>query len=365
MDLRLLFWETTRACNLECPHCRARAQSQRSWQELSTQEAKIFIEQAASFSKPILVFSGGEALLREDLYELSRYADQLGLKSALASNASLISLDVAMQLKKNKTALVAVSIYGPNAYSHDAFCGRQGLFEKTLAGIKNIKEAGLIFQINTTITKKNLSELETMGNFALEQGAIAYHVFFLVAVGRGKSIAGDEISAQECEEAFNRLYDFQSRSPLRVKVTCAPHYYRVLGQRLSKDKKKLSPGSFGDAPAPLFHGEDSQGVNNDSFSAVTKGCLAGQGVCFVSYKGEVFGCGYLPIKAGDLRKQDFKTIWFESELFKDLRDSSKLKGKCGICGFKLVCAGCRARAYAASGDFLQEEPYCIYNPIHP
>ena len=344
--LRLIFWEATRACNLECPHCRAQAEKKRSPEELTTQEAQRFLEQAASFSKPIVVFSGGEALIREDIFELIGYANQLGLKSALATNASLISLDTAMRLKENKTALVAVSIYGWNAQSHDKFCGAPGAFEKTLAGINNLKKAGIPLQINTTITKKNLAELEAMGNFAGEQGAIAYHVFFLVPVGRGKSLEGDEISAREYEEAFNRLYDFQSRAPMRVKATCAPHYYRVLRQRLAKEKKKLPSAS-------------------DNFSAITKGCLAGQGVCFVSYKGEVFGCGYLPLKAGDLRKEDFKSIWFESKLFQDLRDDSKLKGRCGACEFKLVCGGCRARAYAASGDFLGEEPYCVYQPQKP
>jgi heme b synthase len=342
-SLRLIFWEATRACNLECPHCRAQAEKKRSPEELTTQEAKRFLKTAASFSKPIIVFSGGEALLREDIYELIRYANQLGLKSALATNASLISLDTAMRLKENKTALVAVSIYGSNAKSHDKFCGAPGAFEKTLAGINNLKKAGIPLQINTTITKKNLAELEAMGNFAGEQGAVAYHVFFLVPVGRGKSLEGDEISAREYEEAFNRLYDFQSRAPIRIKATCAPHYYRVLRQRLAKEKKKLPSGS-------------------DNFSAITKGCLAGQGVCFVSYKGEVFGCGYLPVKAGDLRKEDFKSIWFESKLFQDLRDSSKLKGRCGTCEFKLVCGGCRARAYWRSGDFQEEEPYCVYQP---
>lgn len=343
MDLRLIFWETTRACNLQCPHCRAQAQRQRSPEELTTQEAKRFLKQAAAFSKPIIVFSGGEALLRGDIYELIRYANEAGLKSTVATNASLVSEAAARQLKENKTALVAVSIYGANAHSHDAFCGAPGAFKKTLAGIEELKKAGVPLQINTTITKKNISELEAMGNFALKQGAIAYHVFFLVPVGRGKSIAGDEISPYEYEQAFNRLYDFQSNFPIRVKATCAPHYYRVLRQRLAKEKKKLPSAS-------------------DNFSAITKGCLAGQGVCFVSYKGEVFGCGYLPVKAGDLRKEDFKSIWLESELFKDLRDSSKLKGRCASCEFKLVCGGCRARAYAATGDFLGEEPYCVYQP---
>lgn len=344
-DLRLLFWETTRACNLECPHCRAQAQKSRSSDELSTLEAKRFIDQLSSLAKPILVFSGGEALVREDIYELIHYAHQRGLKAALATNAALIDRDTAGRLKESGIVLIAVSIYGSSGQTHDNFCGRPGAFAKTLSGIENIKSAGIKLQINTTITRKNLSELENIGALALRLGALSYHVFFLVPVGRGLALEGDEISPLEYEEAFNRLYDFQRNFPLHIKPTCAPHYYRILRQRLTKEK---SNQSF-DLPDHGFH-------------AVTKGCLAGQGVCFVSYKGEVFGCGYLPLAAGDLRKQTFREIWLESELFKALRDDSRLSGKCGICEFKKVCGGCRARGYWATGDYLSQEPYCVYEP---
>lgn len=347
-DLRLIFWETTRACNLECPHCRASAKKERSGDELSTDEAKRFIDSAASFSKPILVFSGGEALVREDIYELIRYAGDCGLKSALASNASLITLSTAKRLKESGIRVAAVSVYGASAATHDAFCGQKGAFEKSLAGIKNIKTAGLGLQINTTITRKNLPELEAIGKFALSQEAVSYHVFFLVPVGRGRAIEGDEITPQEYEDAFNRLYDFKAVVPLHIKPTCAPHYYRVARQRDAKENSR--PASVENSRPSLFQ-------------EMTKGCLAGQGVCFISFKGEVFGCGYLPLKAGDLRKQDFKTIWFESELFKILRDDSKLEGRCGICEFKKICGGCRARAYALTGDCLTEEPACCYQPF--
>lgn len=342
MDLRLIFWETTRACNLECPHCRASAQNKRSAEELTTQEAKRFIKEAASFAKPIIVFSGGEALLRDDIYELIRYADESGLKPALATNASLVTEDAAGRLRKSGVKMIAVSVYGASAAAHDSFCGQGGAFEKTLAGIKRIKDVGLPLQINTTITKRNLAEIEEIGALSLAQGAVSYHIFFLVPVGRGKAIEGDEITAEEYETSFNRLYDFKSNSPLHIKATCAPHYYRVARQRDAKDNLHQY--------SPAFH-------------EMTKGCLAGQGVCFVSYKGEVFGCGYLPVKAGDLRKEDFKTVWFESELFKTLRDDSKLKGRCGVCEFKKACGGCRARAYSAAGDYLSEEPYCAYQPL--
>lgn len=352
MSLRLIFWETTRACNLECPHCRASAGRKRSSEELTTDEAKRFIQSVASFSKPILVFSGGEALVREDIYELIQYAAESGLKSTLASNASLITKEAALKLKESGIKVIAVSIYGSIAKAHDAFCGQEGVFEKSLEGIQNLKSAGIGLQINTTITKRNLPELEAIGKFAIIQGALSYHVFFLVPVGRGKAMEGDEITPREYENAFNRLYDFKSNFSIHVKPTCAPHYYRVARQR-DANKPKLSNNSC--ASVPL-------NPRPSAFHEMTKGCLAGQGVCFVSYKGEVFGCGYLPVKAGDLRKQDFKTIWFESELFKTLRNDGTLLDRCGVCEFKKVCGGCRARAFAAYGDYLKEEPYCVYEP---
>lgn len=342
-ELRLIFWETTRACNLECPHCRASSKSRRSLKELSIEEANRFIEEAASFSKPILVFSGGEPLLRPDLYELIEYASKLGLKPTLAANATLITQEVAYRLKESGIKVVAVSIYGASSDSHDRFCGEAGAFARTLEGIKHIKKVGIDLQINTTLTKRNLGELEAIGDFALQQGALAYHVFFLVPTGRGKAIQGDDISPEEYEAAFRRLYDLQIKLPLRVKATCAPHYYRVFYQKRA-DKMYRA-------------------FSLDSFYALTKGCLAGQGVCFISYCGEVFGCGYLPIVAGDLRKDNFKKIWLESELFKILRDESNLQGKCRICEFKKVCGGCRARAYEATGDYLTEEPACAYQPL--
>ncbi|MEK6728092.1 MAG: radical SAM protein [Candidatus Omnitrophota bacterium] len=339
-DIRLIFWETTRACNLGCPHCRASATTEPSPEDLTTDEVKKFMEQAATFSRPILVFSGGEPILRNDLYELLSYANKLGLKPALATNATLISEEIAYKLKDNGLSLASVSIYGANAESHDSFCGLNGAFEKTLKGINNLKKAKVNVQINTTISKKNLKELEVIGDFALKIGAVAYHTFFLVPTGRGRYIEDDEISSQEYEKAFNRLYDYQKVFPLRIKATCAPHYYRILHMKEAKTNERSD-------------NEKSRG----------KGCLAGQGVCFISHKGEVFGCGYLPIIAGNIRKQDFRDIWFKSELFITLRDNSRLQGKCGVCEFKDVCGGCRARAYAATGNYLEEDTKCAYQPL--
>lgn len=331
-DIRLIFWETTRACNLGCPHCRASAEFTRSSEELSTAEAKNFISSAASFSKPIFVFSGGEPLLRDDIYELINYAKISGLKPALATNAAMIDREVALKLKESALSLAAVSFYGATSASHDGFCGMRGAFGLTLNGIENLKNEKLPFQVNTTITKKNLSDIENLTRFALKIGAVSFHVFFLVPTGRGKLIVQDEISPNEYEEAFDSLFKLQADFSLPIKVTCAPHYHRILHTR-------------------------RDGLN------IGKGCLAGQSVCFISYKGEVFGCGYLPVTAGDLRRDNFKKIWFESEVFNTLRDESKLEGKCGICEYKNSCGGCRARAFAATGDYLKEEPDCVYQPL--
>ena len=340
--LRLVFWETTPDCNLKCPHCRVNNSSSPK-NLLTTQEAKSFIKQISLFAKPILVFSGGEPLLRKDIYELISFTLSLGLKPALATNATLITKSLAQKLKASGLKVVAVSVYGATEEAHDSFCGQIGAFKKTLAGIENIKKAGLSLQINTTITKKNLGELEPLANFSLNQKATSYHLFFLVPTGRGRSLDGDQISPKSYETAFNRVYELEQNLPLRIKVTCAPHYYRILEQRKhdEPDKPKLKQSEF---------------------HATTKGCLAGQGVCFVSSSGEVYGCGYMPISAGNLESKSFKDIWFESDFFQSLRDESRLEGKCGFCEFKTVCGGCRARAYQASGNYLEEEPECSYQP---
>lgn len=339
-NLRLIFWETTKKCNLKCAHCRASAEQKSSPSELTTRESKRFISQVAAFAKPILVFSGGEPFIREDIFELLQYADEFGLRTGIATNATMITGPVAAKLKKSRIGIVAISIYGPDAESHDTFCSNEGTFKRAMEGISNLKEKGIPFQINTTITKQNIKHLEAMADFAVKHGAGAYHVFFLVPTGRGRYIKGDEISPYEYESAFNRLYDLQSVFSLHIKATCAPHYYRVSKQRCAQEGCEMLPG----------------------YNSSTKGCLAGQEVCFLSDKGEVFGCGYLPISVGNIKERNFEEIWSDSFLFSMMRDESKLEGKCGVCEYKHVCGGCRARAYASTGNYLGEEPECVYQP---
>jgi len=341
---RLIAWELTNACNLACRHCRASAIQCPGSDELSTDEAKRFVDEIAAF-KPILILTGGEPLLREDVYEIARYATDKGLRVVLGSNATLITPEVAEKLKNAGIKRVSVSIDGATRETHDEFRGEPGAFDAALGGIDILKNAGIGFQINTTITRRNIDEIPRIYDFAVDIGAAALHIFLLVPTGRGRDIEYEEIPPEEYERVLNWFYDKQKEAKIQLKATCAPHYFRIVRQRgkLEGVRPVKSAKSYG-------HG----------FAAMTKGCLGGTGFCFVSRIGDVYPCGYLPALAGNIREQTFGEIWRTSKVFNDLRDTAKLKGKCGRCEFRAVCGGCRARAYAATGDYLEEEPYCVY-----
>lgn len=348
----LIFWELTRICNMKCPHCRASAlhmadnsdeyQGQMA-DDLTTKESYKLIDEIASVCSPILVLSGGEPLVRKDIYSIVEYGTKNGLKVVLGTNATLITNEVADRLKSSGIKRISVSIYGAQKDTHDDFVGQKGFFVRTMQGIENIKKAGIPLQINTTITRKNLKQIKQLTDFSINLGAEAFHIFFLVPTGRGKDYEGDEISPEEYEKIFNQICTISKSVPIQIKVTCAPHYYRVLREHSKENGTKI---------------QNKKG----SFFKMSKGCLAGTGVCFISHKGGVFPCGYFPLAAGNIRKESFAEIWFNSSLFLKLRDDSKLKGKCGICEYKKICGGCRARAYAYTDDYLEAEPYCIYQP---
>jgi heme b synthase len=341
---RLVFWELTSACNLKCVHCRACPIDERSPEDLTTEEGKTLIEQIASFAKPVLVLSGGEPLVRPDVFELAQYGASMGLRMALATNGTLVTPEVARQIKESGIQRVSVSIDGASAKSHDAFRGTPGAFVEAWRGIEYIESAGVPFQINTTVTKHNIAEIPDILSLAIERGAVALHMFLLVPTGCGKEIADDEmIEPQEYERVLNWFYDRSKDVKIGLKATCAPHYFRIMRQRAKEEGVRITPETHG-------------------FEAMTKGCLAGSAVCFVSHKGEVYPCGYLPVSAGNVRKQHFKEIWDNAEVFKVLRDEDNLQGKCGYCEFRRVCMGCRARAYGYTGNYLDPEPYCVYSP---
>lgn len=382
---RLIFWEVTKGCNLRCIHCRATASELSSPLDLHTDEALNLIEQVSQYA-PILVLSGGEPLFRRDLFELASYASARGLRVALATNGTLVSKEIARRILASGVRRVAISLDGANAKTHDAFRGIPGAFEAALEGFRNLRALGMSLQINMTIARHNAHQLPAVLDLAKKLGADALHTFLLVPVGCGLNIADQQmLPAGEYEKILHWFYDRAQEGGIELKATCAPHYFRVFRQRRVAERRAAAssdagntgpiaasrggaigdteitmPGSTGIALRPQAH--LLAPVRADGMNAMTKGCLAGSGVCFISHQGEVYPCGYLPVLAGDLRRQPFAEIWENSPVFQQLRDPNNLKGKCGRCEFRNICLGCRARAFAATGDYLDEEPFCIYEP---
>ena len=344
--IRLVAWETTRRCNLNCKHCRAFAEDHPYDNELDTKASFKLLDQIREVGTPIIILTGGEPLLRDDIFDIAAYGAKIGLRMVMAPNGTLITPKIAERLKTCGIKRISVSLDGSTPQSHDDFRGLKNAFNDSIRGIKIAKAAGLEFQINTVITKTNLEEIPKILSLAEQLGAVAHHIFLLVPTGRGKYIADSAIDSKEYEETLNWFYDQQDKTSLQLKATCAPHYYRILRQRAKAEGKKVTFET---------HGLD----------AVTRGCLAGTGFCFISHVGRVQTCGFLDVTCGDITKQTFKDVWENSTVFNELRDFNNLENKCGICEYKNVCGGCRARAYEATGNYLEEEPLCSYQPKKP
>jgi radical SAM protein with 4Fe4S-binding SPASM domain len=318
--------------------------SELSKDDLTTEQAKAMISAIRAVGTPILVFSGGEPLMRPDILELAEFARDVGLPTALASNGTMIDRATARRIQAAGIRRVSVSLDGADEATHDYLRMQEGSFAAAVQGLRHLKAVGLGTQINCTVARHNVQQLDEMYRLALELEADAMHLFMLVPVGCGAELPeSDMLGAQQYEQVLNWLYDRSREGKLFVKATCAPHYYRVIRQRAAQEGIKLELASHG-------------------MSAMTRGCLAGEAICFVSHKGEVFPCGYLPVEAGDVKDEAFSDIWNDSEVFNRLRDLEALGGKCGPCEFKRVCMGCRARAYYAEGDYMGEEPYCQFVP---
>jgi heme b synthase len=342
---RLIFWELTKQCNLACIHCRADAGSVPYEDELDLEEIRGVLDDIFKFYKPIIVLTGGEPLYRNDIFEIAAHAVSRGLKVALATNGTLIDAPCAQKIRKAGIERASISIDGKDAHSHDGFRGIAGAFDRAIQGIEYLRQEGIPFQINTTISKRNVDEIADILRLAEKIGARALHLFMLVPVGCGVEIAESEmISKERYEEVLNWFYEQSKLTSLELKATCAPHYYRIIRQRAREEGRQLS-------------------FETDGMSAMSRGCLAGTGVCFISHRGGVQPCGYLPVVAGNVREKPFHEIWEESEIFHSLRDLNNLSGKCGACEYRAFCAGCRARAYYSSGSYLSEEPYCSYVPV--
>lgn len=355
--LQLVAWEITRSCNLFCAHCRASSDSSQYSDELTTEECFGLVDQILEVGRPIIILTGGEPLVRKDVFQIARYAVTQGLRVVMGTNGTLITREIASQMKTIPISRVGISLDFPVATLQDNFRGKSGAFDAVMAGITNVQEAGLEVQINCTVTKLSAPYLDKLLSLALDVGAVAFHPFLLVPTGRGKGLESVELSPQEYEQTLNWIYDKQSELGERIffKPTDAPHYMRIVSQREKSTPAKAPSPSHGTGRPSAGHGHPTD--------TITRGCLAGTGFCFVSNQGKIKGCGYLDVEAGDVRKQSFGQIWSDSPLFNHLRDLSNIKGKCGVCEYKRVCGGCRARAYESTGDYLEAEPYCIYEPV--
>lgn len=342
-NLRLVAWEVTRNCNLNCAHCRAAATNQDYAGELDTPSALRLLDQIADVGQPIVILTGGEPLMRPDIFELAEYGNARGLRMVMAPNGTLITEAVAKKMDASGIQRISVSLDGATKERHDGFRGVEGAFDGALRGISAAKSQGIEFQVNTTISKYNYDQIPEILKLAENLGAVALHIFLLVPTGRGKYIVDQAITAEEYESTLNWFYDQKQKTNLQLKATCAPHYYRILRQRARKEGLSVT--------------YDTHGLD-----AVTRGCLGGTSFCFISHTGIVQPCGFLDLNCGDVTKAPFSEIWWDSEIFNALRNFDNLKGKCGACEFKSVCGGCRARAYEATGDYLAEEPLCSYQP---
>jgi radical SAM protein len=344
-------WEVTRACAYACVHCRADAMHKPDPHELSTEEALRLIDRLADFGSPILIFTGGDPMMRKDLYQLIAYATQKGLRCSLTPTAT--ALPTTERLEKARQAgirRIALSLDAPRPEIHDSFRQVPGSWQRTMDILHRAQAIGLSVQVNTTVAKHNVDILDEMIPFLQEVGAVQWSLFFLVPTGRAQ--ASNMISAEEHERVFNWLYDLSKNAPFDIKSTAAPMYRRVAIER-----KRLEQG--GNKPV-TFQGAGFQYA--DGLNRPTRGVNDGNGFLFISHIGDIQPSGFLPITAGNIRTDDVIDVYRHSELFTDLRTPDKIKGRCGVCEYRDVCGGQRGRAYGITGDYLESDPACVYVP---
>jgi radical SAM protein with 4Fe4S-binding SPASM domain len=313
------------------------------------------MDRIAEACRPALVLTGGEPLFRKDVYELARYGVSKGFRMGLATNGTMVTPAVAQYIHEAGFGRISISLDGADAATHDAFRQVPGAFDAAVRGARNLKRLGLFLQINTSVTTHNAAQLDEILDLMLRLEVDAWHLFLLVPVGCGLQIASQyQVEAEEYERILNWMYERSKTVMMDLRAVCAPHFIRIRAQHILEDRR------MGVEPQPFV--APGTTAKSDGHPHPTKGCMAGTGMCFISHKGELYPCGYLPVKAGDLTHQSFEEIWTESPVLQELRDPNLLKGKCGICEFRHICLGCRARAYGMTGDYLAEEPFCIYSP---
>jgi radical SAM protein with 4Fe4S-binding SPASM domain len=333
--LRIIAFEITRRCRYNCKHCRANAGLRDNEQDLTTEQCKKIIASVAQFSKPVCILTGGEPMERSDIYEIIDYGRGQGLQMAMATCGYLLDDKTAAKLKEAGISALSFSLDGAMAETHDRFRQTSGAYDLVIKAAETAKRLSIRFQINTTVSKINVGEIDAIAALAEKLGAYCFDTFILVPTGRGRKLAAEILEPAEYEKLLKQLLELKLKSSIEIRVTCGPQFSRVCKQ--IKTKRPVVTAS---------------------------GCMAGRGFGFISYRGNVQTCGFLDVSAGNLIENgfDFGKIWIESEFLKKIRSVSAYKGNCGICEFAGCCGGCRARAYTMSGDWLAADPVCNYQP---
>ena len=355
----IVIWELTRACELKCLHCRAEAQFRRDPRELSFEQGKSLIDDIKTMGNAMLVFTGGDPLMRPDVFDIAKYAIDKGVRVSMTPSATPNVTKEAMQTAKDiGLSRWAFSLDGPTAEIHDHFRGTSGSFELTMNAINYLNELEMPLQINTVVSNYNLHALDEMAALVKELNCVLWSVFFLVPTGRGQT--KDMISPAEHEKVFRWLYKLSKDVDFDIKTTAAQHYRRVVIQSKQREHRKEG---YGEVPIQyqqaLMNGTTG---TIDGLGRAPKGVNDGNGFIFVSHTGDVYPSGLLPVKVGSVKEEKLSEIYRNSPILKDLRNPDKYKGKCGVCEFRNVCGGSRSRAYAMTGDYMESEPYCVYIP---
>ncbi len=339
----LVIWEVTQACDLACVHCRASAQSERSPAELTTEQGYRLLDEIRSFGEPLMVFTGGDPLKRPDLYELLRYSVKIGLRTNVTPSATPLLTPGAIDgFKAAGVSRMAISVDGHDAASHDDFRGIPGTFDRAILALRHARDIGLDTQFQTTVTRRNMAHLPEIADIVKDVRSKMWSLFFLIVTGR--ALEGDDLLAPEYEQVFEFMYELSKTAPFGIKTTEAMHYRRYIAQRMKEEHG-----------APV--NESAKGV-----AFRTAGVSDGKGFVFVSHTGEIFPSGFLPVSGGNVLTNPLTDVYRNSDLFKQLRDTTLREGKCGICEYQKVCGGSRSRAYAFTGDYLAEDPRCTYQP---
>lgn len=340
----VVFFEITQACDLACVHCRAAAQPFRHPGELSRSDARLLVHQLKEFPQPPrLVITGGDPFKRCDLFELVSYASEQGLRVSVTPSATpLVTHASLRRLRDAGIERVAVSLDGADAATHDNIRGIPGSYRQTLDILSIASQLGIATQVNTTVTPTNWRQIDDLAELLARQGIEMWSVFFLVPVGRARS--SPRLEPPEYEIAFERLWQNAGKVPYAIKTTEAPHFRRFVALRRASER-----GRPGRADRPEYA---SRGV----------GVNDGNGVMFVSHTGAIYPSGFLPVHCGRFPQDHIVTVYQRSSTFQTLRNPELLQGKCGLCEFRRLCGGGRARAYAVTGDLMSEEPDCTYIP---